>query len=187
MGQAGACPGPDAGHPLQAAGGRMALRRFRDGFDNYGNPDLMPVSLFKHQPERCPFGHQLGPGRIQIGWSPCVCTAAREAAGRGRGLGHLRLHCLGCGCRGPGGGVSTSGRTTPWNGTSGESAARRDWPALIQASAPAAAAGRRGAATFLSQTRPDGTGRAEAAVIRDGCPGCGNAACWTQPDTPGHA
>jgi hypothetical protein len=56
----------------------------------------MPVSLFEHQPERCPFGHLLGPGQVQIGWSPCICGPAGEAADRGRGMGHVRLHCLQC-------------------------------------------------------------------------------------------
>jgi hypothetical protein len=60
----------------------------------------MPVPLFDHEPEVCPFGHVLGPGRVQIGWSPCACQAAQEAAARGRGLGHLRLHCLGCDAEG---------------------------------------------------------------------------------------
>ena len=56
----------------------------------------MPVPLFEHQPERCPSGHELRPGRIQIGWSPCICAPAKEAARLGRGMGHLRLHCLQC-------------------------------------------------------------------------------------------
>ena len=52
--------------------------------------------MFEHQPIICPFGHYLGPGRIQLGWSPCACEPAREAAARGRGLGHARLHCRAC-------------------------------------------------------------------------------------------
>jgi hypothetical protein len=52
--------------------------------------------LFEHVPEVCPYGHTLGPGLVQIGWSPCNCQPAREASERGRGLGHLRLHCLAC-------------------------------------------------------------------------------------------
>jgi hypothetical protein len=56
----------------------------------------MPVPLFDNRPESCPFGHELGPGRVQIGFSPCVCAPAREAAERGGSLGHLRLHCLAC-------------------------------------------------------------------------------------------
>ena len=69
---------------------------FRREFDKAGNPDFIPAPLFERQPERCPFGHDLRPGRIQIGWSPCICTAAKEAAGRSRGMGHLRLHCWAC-------------------------------------------------------------------------------------------
>jgi hypothetical protein len=53
-------------------------------------------SLFEHRPQRCPFGHELGPGRVTIGWSPCQCQPAREAAELGRGLGHLRLSCRVC-------------------------------------------------------------------------------------------
>jgi len=43
-----------------------------------------------------PYDHELGPGRVEIGWMPCLCAPAREAAGRGRDLGHLRLHCPAC-------------------------------------------------------------------------------------------
>jgi hypothetical protein len=47
----------------------------------------MPACLFEHRPEFCPFGHELGPGLIQIGWSPCICQPAKEASARGRGMG----------------------------------------------------------------------------------------------------
>jgi hypothetical protein len=57
---------------------------------------FMSASLFENRPERCPFGHDLGPGRVQIGWSPCICEPAKEAAARGRGMGHVRLHCRQC-------------------------------------------------------------------------------------------
>ena len=50
---------------------------------------FVPVSKFDHKPERCPFGHSLWPGMAEVGWQPCICTAAREAAERGRGMGHL--------------------------------------------------------------------------------------------------
>jgi hypothetical protein len=53
---------------------------------------FVPVSMFDHKPERCPFGHQLGPGMAQVGWQPCICTAAREAAERGRGMGTSGCH-----------------------------------------------------------------------------------------------
>ncbi len=43
--------------------------------------------LFVHRPTRCPYGHELGPGRVKIGWMPCLCAPAREAADHGRGLG----------------------------------------------------------------------------------------------------
>ena len=56
----------------------------------------MPVSLFENKPECCPFGHQLWPGRAQVSWTPCICEPAREAAGRGRGMGHVRVTCNRC-------------------------------------------------------------------------------------------
>ena len=33
---------------------------------------------------------------VKTGWMPCLCTPAREAAGRSRRLGHLWLHCQAC-------------------------------------------------------------------------------------------
>jgi hypothetical protein len=57
----------------------------------------MPVSLFEHRPDRCPFGHSVAPGMPQrVGWMPCICTPAREAAERGRGMGHLWVSCDTC-------------------------------------------------------------------------------------------
>ena len=53
---------------------------------------FVPVSMFDHKPERCPFGHQLWPGMAQVGWQPCICTAAREANERGRGMGTSGCH-----------------------------------------------------------------------------------------------
>jgi hypothetical protein len=38
------------------------------------------VSLFDNRAERCPFGHDLGPGRVQISWSP-MSVRAREGSG----------------------------------------------------------------------------------------------------------
>ena len=57
---------------------------------------FVSVSMFDHKPERCPFGHSLWPGMAQVGWQPCICTAAREAAQRGRGMGHLWVSCNTC-------------------------------------------------------------------------------------------
>jgi hypothetical protein len=51
----------------------------------------LPVSLFENKPERCPFGHELWLGKAQVSWTPCICEPAREAAGRGRGMGHIRV------------------------------------------------------------------------------------------------
>src|SRR5947209_6309351 len=56
----------------------------------------MPVSLFENKPERCPFGHDLWPGNAQVSWKPCICGPAREAAERGRGLGHAMVTCNAC-------------------------------------------------------------------------------------------
>ena len=57
---------------------------------------VMPVSLFLHKPQRCPFGHPLWPGRARVGWKPCLCTPAQEGAERGRGMGHLLVTCQAC-------------------------------------------------------------------------------------------
>ena len=62
----------------------------------------MPVSLFDHKPSACPYGHELSGGRYQVGWAPCICTPAKEAAGRRRGMGHVVVYCRACedeGCR----------------------------------------------------------------------------------------
>lgn len=57
----------------------------------------MPVSLFEHRPEQCPFGHSVAPGRPQrIGWMPCICAPARQASERGPGMGHLWILCDTC-------------------------------------------------------------------------------------------
>jgi hypothetical protein len=56
----------------------------------------MPVSLFEHKPQRCPFGHSLWPGQARVGWKPCICAAAQEGAERGRGMGHLLVSCQTC-------------------------------------------------------------------------------------------
>jgi hypothetical protein len=57
----------------------------------------MPAPLFANKPERCPYGHSLAPGMPQkISWLPCICDPAREAAERGRGMGHVTLWCGTC-------------------------------------------------------------------------------------------
>jgi len=57
---------------------------------------FVPVSIFEHKPEYCPFGHRLWPGQAQVSWKPCICAAAREGAERGRGMGHVRVTCRAC-------------------------------------------------------------------------------------------
>jgi len=57
----------------------------------------MPALLFANKPERCPYGHSLATGTPQkISWLPCICGPAREAAERGRGMGHVTLWCGTC-------------------------------------------------------------------------------------------
>ncbi len=56
----------------------------------------MPASLFENKPESCPFGHQLWSGKAPVSWTPCLCQPTREAAGRGRGMGHVRVACTSC-------------------------------------------------------------------------------------------
>ncbi|MFI0404566.1 hypothetical protein [Actinomadura sp. 3N508] len=47
-----------------------------------------------HVPFLCPAGHRLEPGRVIVGWSPCICPPCDE---RGRGLrGHRTYLCLDC-------------------------------------------------------------------------------------------
>ena len=54
---------------------------------------FVSVSMFDHKPERCPFGHSLWPGMAQVGWQPCICTAAQEAAERAvSGMGTSGCH-----------------------------------------------------------------------------------------------
>ena len=52
--------------------------------------------MFERKPEYCPYGHQLWPDQCQVSLQPCVCEPAREAAGRGRGMGHVRVSCNRC-------------------------------------------------------------------------------------------
>lgn len=56
----------------------------------------MAVSLFERMPKVCARGHPVGPYRVQISWKPCLCAPAQEAAGRGRGMGHLMVRCRVC-------------------------------------------------------------------------------------------
>ena len=57
---------------------------------------FVPVSIFEHKPQFCPFGHRLWPGGAQVSWKPCICAAAREGAERGRGMGHVWVTCRAC-------------------------------------------------------------------------------------------
>jgi hypothetical protein len=57
---------------------------------------FVPVSIFEHKPQVCPFGHRLWPGGAQVSWKPCICAAAREGAERGRGMGHVWVTCRAC-------------------------------------------------------------------------------------------
>ncbi len=56
---------------------------------------------FRQPSEQCPLGHSLARGTPQtIGWTPCICPAAREADEHGRGLGHLWVRCGTCAAEG---------------------------------------------------------------------------------------
>ena len=57
----------------------------------------MAAHVSENRPSYCRYGHRLGPGRILAGWMPCDCRRAIEAAGRGRGMGHIWRKCLGHG------------------------------------------------------------------------------------------
>jgi hypothetical protein len=57
---------------------------------------FVPVSIFEHKPQFCPFGHRLWPGGAQVSWKPCICAAALEGAERGRGMGHVWVTCRAC-------------------------------------------------------------------------------------------
>jgi hypothetical protein len=35
-----------------------------------------------------------------VSWTPCICEPAKEAADRGRGMGHLRVDCRQCDAEG---------------------------------------------------------------------------------------
>jgi hypothetical protein len=57
----------------------------------------MSAPLFPSRPERCSFGHSPAPGAPQrIGWKPCLCDPAREAAEAGCGMGHIWIWCIEC-------------------------------------------------------------------------------------------
>ena len=72
--------------------GRQAgFRRGRRGHDR-----LVPVQMFDHRPRCCPLGHDVGPGRAKVSWTPCGCGPALEANERGRGLGHITVTCNTC-------------------------------------------------------------------------------------------
>ena len=56
----------------------------------------MSVPLFEHESAACPEGHYLAPGHVTVGWMPCACGPAREAAQRGRSMGHHYVVCRVC-------------------------------------------------------------------------------------------
>lgn len=57
---------------------------------NCWSPSSTEVTLGS-QPKTCPYGHLLGPNRVLVGWSPCVCPEASAAYG-----GHATVQCLAC-------------------------------------------------------------------------------------------
>jgi hypothetical protein len=48
-------------------------------------------------PWQCSHGHEWGPGRVIVSWTPCDCQGAKQAGQ----LGHLTVSCQepGCGSR----------------------------------------------------------------------------------------
>jgi len=56
----------------------------------------MSASLFENKPQCSPFGHEPWPGKVRVSWKPCICAPAREAAERGRGMGHAMVICNAC-------------------------------------------------------------------------------------------
>jgi hypothetical protein len=88
---AGALPGGASDHAGYISW--RSLTRTRSS----GHDHRMPVPLFAHKPEQCPYGHSLAPGMPQaISWMLCICAPAREAGRQGRGMGHLTLWCGRC-------------------------------------------------------------------------------------------
>jgi hypothetical protein len=68
-----------------------------DAWSSRADPGDMSAALFEHRPESCPYGHSLALGRpMKVGWMPCVCAIAQEAAKAGKGFGHLWIWCLVC-------------------------------------------------------------------------------------------
>src|SRR5579871_1838353 len=57
----------------------------------------MSVPLFVNRPSKCPYGHSVKRGMPQrVGWKPCQCAIALEAAADGCGMGHLLIICGSC-------------------------------------------------------------------------------------------
>lgn len=52
--------------------------------------DDRPTGDSEQIPARCPYGHELGPGRVLVGWTPCHCVSDEE------GRGHRTYYCLAC-------------------------------------------------------------------------------------------
>ena len=49
------------------------------------------AALSAHIPRICPYGHELAPGRVLVGWWPCMCPPAWERHG-----GHRTYSCESC-------------------------------------------------------------------------------------------
>ncbi|MEU5879401.1 hypothetical protein [Spirillospora sp. NPDC047279] len=48
-------------------------------------------TIARHVPFLCPYGHELGAGRVLVGWSPCDCPPAL-----GWHRGHRTFECRAC-------------------------------------------------------------------------------------------
>ena len=46
------------------------------------------MAVVEHVPDACPNGHPFGPGRVVVGWHPCLCVEGRS--------GHRTYWCRTC-------------------------------------------------------------------------------------------
>jgi hypothetical protein len=56
-----------------------------------GDHRAVSASWSDHAPRMCPYGHELRPGHVLVGWSPCMCPPAWERHG-----GHRTYSCEDC-------------------------------------------------------------------------------------------
>lgn len=69
--------------------GLVELARTGEGWQLVGMG--RPRGQTGRNPVLCPYGHELKPGHVLCGWSPCVCPSAVRCYG-----GHATTQCLAC-------------------------------------------------------------------------------------------